>query len=162
MFEAQKPIQIDETDKQLLFALQRNARLSFAELGRIVGLTATAVSERVRKLEDAGVIQGYHTAVSLPHLGYPITVFIRLRINQFADETAVTQTLQIPEVIASHSLTGDDCMLLKIVATSVDHMRQVLAQISKMGDTTTSIELYAGEKKEILQSLQAAGPPFSP
>jgi Lrp/AsnC family leucine-responsive transcriptional regulator len=158
MDETRKTTEIDETDRLLLYALQENARLSYAELGRSVGLTPTAVAERVRKLEEKGVITGYHAAVSLPHLGYPMTVSVRLRINQFADQTAVTQMMEIPEVIASYSLTGEDCMLVRFVAKSVGHMRMVVEQLRKLGMTTTSIELYAEEKTAVVRSLLSNAP----
>ena len=153
MSKTRKSIEIDETDRSLLFALQENARLSYAELGRLVGLTPTAVADRIRKLEESGTITGYHASVSLEKLGYGMTVFVRLRIRQFADQAVVAQMMQIPEVIACYSVTGEDCMIVRFVAKSVLHMRSVVEQLGKMGGTTTSIELFTEEKTEIVKSL---------
>jgi len=153
MKRTEKPIEIDKTDRLILFALQEDARLSYAELGRFVDLTPTAVAERMRKLEESGVISGYHAAVSLEHLGYPITAFVRLNITQFADEAVVDQMMQIPEVLACYSVTGEDCMFIRFAAESVQHMREVVVQLGKLGRTSTSIELFTKEKTEVVKSL---------
>ncbi|MEM7344023.1 MAG: Lrp/AsnC family transcriptional regulator [Chloroflexota bacterium] len=140
--------EIDKTGRVLLLTLQKNARLSYAELGRIVGLTPTAVAERVRKLEDRGVISGYHAAVSLERLGYPMTVFVRLRSGQLADQALMDQIMQVPEALSCHSITGEDCLIIEIVAESVLHLRTVLGQLAEFGQTTTSLVLFSAEKKE--------------
>ena len=155
MIETGMLSEIDHTDRLLLFSLQENARLSYAELGRLVGLTPTAVAERIRKLEESGIISGYHASISLERLGYSMTIFARLRISQFADQAVVQQMMQIPEVVGCYSVTGEDCMLVKFVATSMHHMRAVLEQLAKFGRTTTSIELFGEEKVEVVKALLA-------
>ena len=100
--------QLDAVDRLIVAELQAEARISNAELGRRVGLSAPAVSERVTRLEFAGVITGYHAHVDPKAVGYPIAAVVRIRpaaqqlrkIPQVARET--------PEVVACHRITGDD------------------------------------------------------
>ena len=143
----------DEIDRKILLALQHDARISFAELGRSVGLTPTAVAERIRKLEERGVISGYQAQLSLAHLGYPITTFVQLRTDRWRDHELAVKTMEIPEVIACHSITGADCVLLKVVAASVEHLAKILEQLSDFGRTTTSVVLFSKEKQEVGAAL---------
>src|SRR5215470_16548505 len=100
---------LDATGWQLLRELQQNARLSYSELGQRVGLSSPAVAERIRRMEDAGIISGYHAEVNRAKIGFPITAIIRMstlagdRCTRF---TAFTQ--DIPEVLVCYRVTGSD------------------------------------------------------
>jgi Lrp/AsnC family leucine-responsive transcriptional regulator len=114
---------LDETDWQLLHELQLNARQSFSELGQRVGLSAPAVAERIRKMEDAGVIKGYHAEVNIAKLGFPVIAMIRMTSVIRPDRYAGNSCKQVnsivsefPEVIESYRVTGGDIVIMKTIA----------------------------------------------
>lgn len=129
----------DATDWLLLDALQRNGRAGYAELARAVSMSASAVTERVRQMEEAGIIQGYAAVVDPERLGLPILAFVRLRhptanYKPFHDLVAVT-----PEILEAHHVTGDDCFVIKVAARSMRHLEEVSGRISALGSVTTSV-----------------------
>lgn len=131
---------LDETGWQLLIELQKDARISFTELGQRVGLTSPAVADRVRRMEDAGILSGYHAKVDLANIGLPLTAVIRLtEIGGQGCAYAAAQISQIKEVIECLRTTGDDGMIIKVAVSSVDHLTTVLDQISRYGIPETSI-----------------------
>jgi Lrp/AsnC family leucine-responsive transcriptional regulator len=129
----------DSTNLRLLEELQRDARLSLAELGRRVGLSSPAVADRLKRLEDEGVITGYHAEVNPRTLGYTLGVIIRIRpaprqiaaVAQLARDTA--------EVVECHRVTGDDCYVMTAYVRDVEHLEQVIDQFVAYGQTTSSI-----------------------
>ena len=133
---------LDETGWHILEALQENARLSFSELGQRVGLSSPAVAERVRRMEDAGIITGYRAEVNTAKIGYPITAIIRVSNSpgeRCARLTASTQS--IPEVLECYRVTGSDSLIMKVMAASVEHLELLIDRISEHGQLTTSIVL---------------------
>lgn len=131
---------LDATGWELLMALQENARSSFADLGRRVGLTPPAVADRIRRLEVAGIITGYHATVNPAKLGLGLTAIIRFKATAPYKRTfAVIQGC--PEIIECHDVTGDDCMTLTAVVSSVGHLQDLIARLTPYGDSNTSIVL---------------------
>ncbi|WP_415949596.1 Lrp/AsnC family transcriptional regulator [Streptomyces sp. KLOTTS4A1] len=129
----------DATDWLILDALQRDGRASFAELARSVSMSSSAVTERVRRLEEMGVIQGYTAVVEPERLGMPIMAFVRLRYpngnyKPFHDLVEVT-----PEILEAHHVTGDDCFVLKVAARSMSHLEEIAGKIGALGSVTTSV-----------------------
>ncbi|MER5310567.1 Lrp/AsnC family transcriptional regulator [Streptomyces sp. NPDC002773] len=129
----------DATDWRILEALQTEGRASFAELARTVSMSPSAVTERVRRLEEAGVITGYTAIVDQDRLGLPILAFVRLRYphgnyKPFHDLLGST-----PEVLEAHHVTGDDCFVLKVAARSMKHLEETTGKVSTLGAVTTSI-----------------------
>ena len=116
-------IEIDAHDTRILAELQSDARLSMAELGRRVHLSQPAVTERVRKLESAGVITGYRATVDLARLGYGIRAVIRMGRAEFARVSKLVQ--QTPEVINAYNVTGEDNWVLEIAVIDVSHLDTV-------------------------------------
>ncbi|WP_062208073.1 Lrp/AsnC family transcriptional regulator [Streptomyces sp. NBRC 109706] len=130
---------LDETDRRILEALQRDGRASYAELARTVAMSASAVTERVRRLEESGVITGYTAVLDPERLGLPILALVRLRYptanyKPFHDLVAVT-----PEIIEAHHVTGEDCFVVKVLATSMRHLEQTMGRIAGLGSVTTSV-----------------------
>ena len=130
---------LDATDWRLLKALQQNGRASFTELARTVAMSPSAVTERVRRLEEAGVIAGYSAVVDIERVGLPILAFIRLRYptsnyKPFHDLIGVT-----PEIIEAHHVTGEDCFVLKVAARSMRHLESVAGRVAGLGSVTTTI-----------------------
>jgi Lrp/AsnC family leucine-responsive transcriptional regulator len=132
---------MDGVNWRILMLLQENARTSFSEIGRQVGLTPTAVAERVRRLEDAGVIRGYRVAVSPEALGYAITAFVRVVVRPGMSPQVARLCEDMPEVLECHRVTGEEALLVKIVATSVHHLEQLLLRIRAFGQPMTSVVL---------------------
>lgn len=137
-FETEKLL--DETGWHLLHELQHNARLSFSELGQRVGLTSPAVAERIRKMEEAGIITGYRLEVNLPKIGLPVLGIIYLEhIGGRTCANAVAEMTQMPEVLECHRLTGSDGVILKVAATSLDHLARIIDEVAAYGVPQTSI-----------------------
>ncbi|MFG2002734.1 Lrp/AsnC family transcriptional regulator [Spirillospora sp. NPDC048911] len=130
---------LDATDLRILTELQRNARITLAELGRRVALSAPSVAERVQRLEDTGVITGYHATVDPRVLGFAISVMVRVqpaqrelsRIPKIADE--------IPEIVECHRMTGDDCYFFVAHLRTIDELEPILDRFTPYARTTTSI-----------------------
>lgn len=129
----------DATDWRILEVLQREGRAGYAELARAVSMSASAVTERVRRLEEAGVIAGYTAVVVPERLGLPILAFVRLRYphghyKPFHDLVEAT-----PEILEAHHVTGDDCFVIKVAARSMSHLEEVSGRIGALGSVTTSV-----------------------
>lgn len=134
--------QLDETGWLLLQELQQNARLSYSELGQRVGLSSPAVADRIRKMEEAGIIAGYRAEVNMASLGLPVMAIIRLGSVAGQSCTRVAaHVIEIPEVLECYRVTGSDSVVIKVVASSVDHLERVIDQLSSHGLPTTSIVL---------------------
>ncbi|URM92201.1 Lrp/AsnC family transcriptional regulator [Streptomyces sp. MRC013] len=129
----------DATDWRILRALQADGRASFADLARAVSMSASAVTERVRRLEEAGVITGYTAVVDREALGLPVLAFVRLR-SPHGDYEPFHDLLEAtPEVLEAHHVTGDDCFVLKVAARSMRHLEEVSGRIGALGPVTTSV-----------------------
>jgi Lrp/AsnC family transcriptional regulator, leucine-responsive regulatory protein len=126
---------LDPVGWKILAALQENARLSFTELGRQVGLTGPAVAERVRRLEEAGVIRGYRVELGFERLGLPIAALIRVSAPEEKYPPLKAGAAALPEVLECHHVTGTDSLVLKVVATSVRHLEAVIGNTGTLGDT---------------------------
>ena len=125
----------------ILSELQANARLSFTELGRRVGLTATAVTERVRRMEEAGIITGYRLEIDPEKVGLPITAFVRIATSSGRSPQLDALVKEYPEIVECHLITGPDSYLLKIAVPSVRHLERFLEYLRFHGQPTTSIVL---------------------
>jgi Lrp/AsnC family leucine-responsive transcriptional regulator len=142
--------QLDDTSWSILRALQENARISYAELGKMAGLTAPAVAERVRKMEDAGIISGYHAAVNMPAVGLPISVVIQLRMNHGRQKEVAAVICDLQEVTTCYNLTGNDCFMIVASVSSVEHLEKLLGVLTEFGQTTTSIILSTLVKRRVI------------
>lgn len=132
---------LDEVGRNILRALQTNARLSFAELGRRVGLSLPAVAERVRRMEEAGILAGYRAIVNPAKIGLPVMAFVRISTagNRYA--ALIAAVCKQPEVLECHHVTGTDSFIMKVAAASISHLEAVITRLSVYGPTTTSIVL---------------------
>jgi Lrp/AsnC family transcriptional regulator, leucine-responsive regulatory protein len=130
---------VDGTNARLIAALQADARLSLAELGRRVGLTPPAVGERLARLEEAGVIRGYHADVDPRALGYGLSVILRIRpaARMIAKVAALADAT--PEVTECHRVTGEDCFVMRLHVRDVEHLEELIDAFVLYGQSTTSI-----------------------
>jgi len=132
---------LDDTDWQVLKELQADGRLSYHELGRRVGLSAPAAAERVRRLEDVGIIAGYQARVDPVRAGLPIGAFIQMRCRLDRCLLKTSHSVDYPEVVEIHKLSGDYCSMLKVRAASIEHLEGVIERIGQHGEMRTSIVL---------------------
>lgn len=132
-------IDLDATDHRILEHLQRDGRLSVADLARAISLSPSATADRVRRLTDAGVITGYSATVDPEALGYPIMAFVRLAypsgnyrpFHELVDTT--------PEVVEAHHVTGADCFVIKVIARSMRDLERITGKLATLGGITTSV-----------------------
>jgi Lrp/AsnC family leucine-responsive transcriptional regulator len=132
-------IVMDPVNTRILAALQENSRLTMTELGRRVGLSSPAATERVRRMEEAGVIQGYRLVINPAALGLPLAAYVRIRPNPGQLPRIAELAQQIPEVVECHRITGDDCFILKLLLPGLDQLDHVLDSFLVYGTTTTSL-----------------------
>ncbi|TVL92996.1 ArsR family transcriptional regulator [Streptomyces sp. SAJ15] len=130
---------LDATDWRILTELQENARITFSELGRRVALTPPAVAERVRRLEQRGVIEGYRTRVNLGRLGLPILAFVNIIYPGGDYRDYVRAFTDWPEILECHHVTGSDCFIAKVAARSMEHLEEITSRIARVGSLTTTV-----------------------
>ncbi len=130
---------LDRTNVRLLEELQADARLTLAELGRRVGLSAPAVAERMARLEEAGVITGYHAEVDPRALGYALGAVLRIRPAPRQIAAVADLAREIPEVAECHRITGEDCFLIRMHVRDVEQLEELIDRFAFFGQTTTSI-----------------------
>lgn len=132
-------IVLDDVNARILATLSVNPRLAMTELGRRVGLSSPAVTERVRRLEETGVIRGYSLDLDPAFLGLPLMAFVRVRPNPGRLAKIGELARQIPEVAECHRVTGDDCFIIKLHLPDMNQLDRVLDQFLMHRTTTTSI-----------------------
>ncbi|HET9223186.1 MAG TPA: Lrp/AsnC family transcriptional regulator [Roseiflexaceae bacterium] len=129
----------DPVNLRILTELQANPRLTMSELGRRVGLSAPAVTERVRRLEELDVIRGYRLEINPTALGLPIAAYVRIRPNPGQLPRIAELAQQIPEVVECYRVTGEDCYILKVYLPGLEQLDQILDAFLLYGTTTTSL-----------------------
>jgi Lrp/AsnC family transcriptional regulator, leucine-responsive regulatory protein len=142
--------QLDDIDWHILKELQENARLSFAELGRIVSLSRPAVAERMKRLEEMGVIAGYRAEINLSRLGYGITAFVRISAQGDQMEPLMAAIKTTQEILECHRGTGTDSFILKVAVSSLWHLENVLDKFMRFGQVSTSIVLSSVLTKRVV------------
>lgn len=150
-------IDLDSYDARILAELQADARLSMTELGRRVHLSQPAVTERVRKLESAGVITGYRATVNMKALGYGIRAVIRIGRTEF--ERIVRVVNETPEVVNAYNVTGEDSWVLDIAVTDVEHLDSVVSRFCELSVTSTSIILKVVREHAPIAPARSENPP---
>lgn len=155
--ELQTRLAFDGVDMAIFEALQVNARISFAELGRMVGLSQPAISERVKRLEEKGVITGYTAKINPAALGLGMTAFIRLQTTHQHIKTCLNRFREMPHVLAVDRVTGEDCFILKVVVPSPVALEPIVDSIARFGAVKTAIVLRHEPDKPITPAtLRAA------
>jgi Lrp/AsnC family leucine-responsive transcriptional regulator len=132
-------VTLDRTDWRLLEELQRDGRASFADLARVVAMSPSAVAERVRRLEEAGVISGYRATIDPERVGLTVLAFVRLRYPTGNYRPFHALLDSTPEIVEAHHVTGEDCFVLKVLARSMRHLEEVNGRIAGLGAVTTSV-----------------------
>lgn len=134
---------LDDIDRRIVMALQRDARVPYAELARQVGLTAPAVADRIRKLESSGVVRGYHAHIDLAAAARPIVAFVRISTSpdsgRAAELTAYADTAT--DILELHRVTGGEDFIARAALGSIEALERLVIALSEFGRTTTSIVL---------------------
>lgn len=142
---------LDKIGWNILRELQIDARLSYAELGRRVGLTTPAVIERVKRMEEANIIAGYSATINHSAVGLPILAFIRMNIVGVDFSQVIKTAENSPEVLECHRGTGGDSFIFKVAAADVAHLQIIIDKFTPFGVTTTSIVLSSPVNKRIIE-----------
>lgn len=133
--------ELDTTDRTLLSIVQGDARLSFREIARRVGMSTPAVAERIRKLETAGVITGYSAQVARAALGEGIGAFLRLSASDLDFRRVTGLCASLDAVVECHHVTGDDSFLIRVSVHSIPELEDVISRFRKIGDVRSSLVL---------------------
>ena len=144
-------LELDKISWKILTELQKDARLTYAELGRRVGLTTPAVIERVRKLEDAKIITGYRIEIDTAKVGLPILAFVRMSITGIDYSHIIEVAEQSSEILECHRGTGGDSFIMKVAVADVGHLQLLIDKLTPYGITTTSIVLSSPVKRRIIE-----------
>jgi Lrp/AsnC family transcriptional regulator, leucine-responsive regulatory protein len=130
---------LDEVNLRLLVHLREDPRMSMSALSRRVGMSSPAVTERVRRMEEAGVIVGYRPDIDPKALGLPVAAYIRVRPSPGQLPKIAALAEQIAEVVECHRVTGEDCFIIKMHLPAMDQLDRILDRFLLYGMTTTSI-----------------------
>jgi Lrp/AsnC family leucine-responsive transcriptional regulator len=140
---------LDGKDIKILEALQKDGRAPLSELGREIGLSQPAISERVRKLKERGIILGYGARVDPKALGFGIMALIRLKTTHEYIKPSLKKFAEIPNIIEVHRVTGEDCFMLKVLVPSPETLETIVDRIASLGAVTTSIVLRSESPRPI-------------
>ena len=132
---------LDELNWKILKCLQENARQSNSEIGRQVGITSPAVSERIKKMEDAGVIQSYDTSISPYEIGYQLKAIITLRAFMGMLKPFMEKVKTYDEVLNCYRITGNENFVMEVVLKNQKHLESFIDQLIVYGETKTQIVL---------------------
>ena len=152
---------LDATSTRILQLLAVDGRASYQAIADEIGLSRPAVMERVKRLEEAGFIRGYHARLDRAKAGFPITAFVAIRIpvSEHARDEPLVQTLaENPSVLECHHVAGEDCYIIKVAAPSIERLEDVLRQIKQPGhpaSTRTTIVLSTVFEKPGIVPVEA-------
>lgn len=130
---------LDAVDRRLITLLVANARASVAELARTIGMSSPSVADRLRRLEESGVIRRYTLDVDPAALGYTLEAIVRVRPMPGQLRHVETMLKDIPEFIECDKVTGEDCFVARVVLRSIGHLDQILDRVTEYAETNTAI-----------------------
>ncbi|MEV4946583.1 Lrp/AsnC family transcriptional regulator [Streptomyces sp. NPDC053755] len=132
---------LDDIDRAILELLQKDGRLTGAEVGRRVGLSQPAAGARIQRLERSGVITGYRAVVAPAAVGLHIHAVVRLRTTHARLPQALALAAGTPEVVSTLRVTGEDCLLLDVHCSHAERLEQIVDSLARHGPVTTSLVL---------------------
>jgi len=144
---------LDPTDIAMLEQLQADGRVTIAELGRRVGLSQPATAERMKRLEERGIVGGYTARINPAAVGLPMTAIVRLRTTHEHIAACLALFETLPNVIEVFRLTGEDCFFLKVLVSRPEELEPIVDSIARYGAVTTSLVLRQEKPKPIARSL---------
>ena len=149
--------ELDGKDLAILELLQEDGRMPLSELGRKIGLSQLAMSERVKRLEEKGVIAGYGARINLKPLGLVTMAIIRLKTTHEHISACLKLFAEFPSIIEVHRVTGDDCFVLKTIVARPENLTAIVDAVGRFGPVTTSVVLRSEATKPIGRALMLAG-----
>ena len=141
---------LDELSAHILELLQLDARLSITEIGRRVGLSAPAVAERIKRMEDEEIITGYRAIIDNDKIGLTVNAFITLKSNML-HAAAAKKISEIPEVTECYNITGHNCVIMKVATPTTKRLEAIIGQLQALGETNTSIILSPTFENRIIK-----------
>lgn len=148
---------LDPTDVAIIETLQDDGRISVSELGRKVGLSQPATSERLKRLEERGIIKAYRAVIDPAAVGLHMMAIIRLRTTHEHIKACLKQFAEMPEIMEVLRLTGEDCFHLKVMVPSPAELESIVDAIARYGSVTTAIVLRSEPPKRIGRELMQRG-----
>lgn len=145
--------ELDRLDISILETLQENARMPLSEVGRRIGLSQPATSERVKRLEERGAISGYGARLDAAALGLGMMAIIRVKTIHEQIQPALRAFADMPHVIEVHRMTGEDCFLLKVLVPTPEQLESIVDTIARFGAVTTSLVLRSEPVKGLGKAL---------
>ncbi len=142
---------LDKLNWKILVELQKNARISYKEIGDKIGLTGPAVAERILKLEEKGIIKGYTTKIDLSKIGYSLTAIVNFRFHPGNLDRFLKHLKSIPEVFECNRITGSDSMIIKVAIKEPKHLETLVNGFIEFGSPTTSIVLSTPIEERIFE-----------
>ena len=134
-------MQLDKIGWDILETLQQDARLSFAEIGRRVGLSAPAVAERVQKMEDEGLILGYRAVGDTAKLGRSVQAIMHLQVDRANFQRSMAQIQEFPEVLVCYRTTGSSCLIMQVAVASMEQLQALIDRLMPFGEPVTQMIL---------------------
>jgi Lrp/AsnC family leucine-responsive transcriptional regulator len=129
---------VEDTDREIVRLLTRDGRMSYTDLARATGLSTSAVHQRVRRLEQRGVVTGYTAAVSPDAIGLPLTAFISVTpLDPSAPDDAPERLADLPEIEACHSVAGEESYILKVRVATPSALEDLLARVRSAANVST-------------------------
>ena len=144
---------LDQIGIKILTVLQENARVPLSRIGNKVGLSAPAVAERMRKLEEAGVIKGYHARIAPEAVGRSVSAFINLTTDPQNYKAVKTLAADMHEIISCHHISGDASFIIHIRVEDLSALESVVERLSPFGQTQTAIVLSTPVDKTAIMPL---------
>ena len=144
--------QLDQLDWKIIVALQEDARLSMAALGRKIGLSPPATTERVRRLEERKIIRGYRAEIGLDRVGLEVEAIVRIKASGQGLDKATRALCAFPEVLECHRATGGDCFVLRVAVSDIRELQRLLDRIAPFGDLTTSVILSTPLRQKTIRN----------
>ncbi|GJH22564.1 Lrp/AsnC family transcriptional regulator [Caballeronia novacaledonica] len=144
-----KQVELDRLDWRIIETLQVNARVTNTELGKQIGLSQPAVTARIKRLEERGVIEGYSARVNAGLVGRDISALIRIQTTHAQITKCLKAFATMPEIIEAHRITGDDCFVVRVVVQKMSQLEKTIDALARFGPVTTSIVLASYPPKAI-------------
>ena len=141
---------LDKIGLKILAVLQADARTPLSRIAKKAGLSAPAVAERIRKLEEAGIIKGYHARISPEAVGRPVSAFIKLTTDARNYHAVKALAAEMPQVTSCHHISGDASFILRAQVEDLPALESVVDRLSPFGQTQTSIVLSTSVEKPMI------------
>lgn len=151
MFLSNKTLfmKIDIINWKILEILQENSRSALKDIAKQVNLSPPTVAERIQKMEDARIIKAYTAVINMKRLGYPLGIYISIKIRMGQVERFEAYIKTVPEICECHKLTGHDCMMMKGYVKDPDHLENLNTRLAAYGELTTSLILKSIVEKKV-------------